>query len=569
MLNNIPDYIKVEIFDFKELLWYYLNEIIEIPRCICGKKLKYFEGKYRKTCGDKLCTKKSRKSTCLEKYGVDNPNKSKEIQEKSNESILKKYNGKHYMCDFDVVEKFKNTMMKNHGVEYAQQNKQIQQKSKESFNNNPNKEQIIKERNIKLKEISSLEEVKEKKKKTFIKNYGSLENLHIHNQKKIKETSIEKYGVEHFFMSQEVINKRVNSYINKINNSIIVLLGNEYVFLNKEYNKNKTGNSLNILCKTCDTEFKISRQLLFKREERKEILCLNCNPISNGTSFEQIELFDYIKSLIQNLEIFENIDTIISPKHLDIYIPDLKLSFEYNGIYWHSEEYKDKNYHLNKTNACKELGIELIHIFSDDWIYKKDIVKSMIKNRLGLNNNKIFARKCEIRLVDSTNCKKFLLENHLQGNVNSKINIGLYYKDSLVSLMTFGNLRIIMNQISKEGYYELLRFCSLTNLNVIGGANKLFSYFKKNYHYKQIISYCNYSRSNGGVYNTLGFSFSHISSPGYSYIKDNIRINRFNWKKLVNNKENKSEKEVMLENNFYRIYDCGMIKYILNNALCI
>jgi hypothetical protein len=564
IIDNIPDYIKDEVLDFKELLWYYLNEINEIQRCICNKKLKYFEGKYRKTCGDKLCSKNSRKATCIEKYGVDNPNKSKVIQKKSKEIILEKYNGQHYMKNTEVVKKFKTTMMKNHGVEYAQQNKNIQKKSIETFNNNPNKEQIIKERNIKLKEICSSVKVKEKKNKTFIENYGSLENLNSNIQNKIKKTSLEKYGVEHFFMSQEVINKRINSYINTINNKIVSILEDNYIFINKEYNKNKTNNYLNIFCKTCNTEFKILRQLLFKRKERKEILCLNCNPIFNGTSLEQIELFNYIKNLIPDLEVLENIDTIISPKHLDIYIPNLKIAFEYNGIYWHSEEYKDKNYHLDKTNSCKNIGIDLIHIFSDDWIYKKDIVKSIIKNRLGLTDNKIFARKCNIRLVDSKICKEFLEKNHLQGNINSKINLGLYYKNDLVSLMTFGNLRIFMNQKSKKGHYELLRFCSLLNLNVIGGANKLFNYFKNNYYYEEIISYCNNSRSSGNLYNILGFSFSHISSPGYSYVKDDIRYSRFNWKNLIDNKDNKHEKEIMFENNFFRIYDCGMIKYVFN-----
>ena len=41
----------------------------------------------------------------------------------------------------------------------------------------------------------------------------------------------------------------------------------------------------------------------------------------------------------------------------DVYIPDY-LALEFNGLYWHSEFGKDKNYHLNKTLLCKEQDIE-------------------------------------------------------------------------------------------------------------------------------------------------------------------------------------------------------------------
>ena len=43
--------------------------------------------------------------------------------------------------------------------------------------------------------------------------------------------------------------------------------------------------------------------------------------------------------------------------------------------------------------------MDLIHVFEDDWLYKKEIVKSMIASRLGIYKEKIFARKCQIKEI--------------------------------------------------------------------------------------------------------------------------------------------------------------------------
>ena len=54
---------------------------------------------------------------------------------------------------------------------------------------------------------------------------------------------------------------------------------------------------------------------------------------------------------------------VIHPLELDVYVPSKKLAIEFNGNYWHSEEYLNKNYHRDKTLNCAKNGIRLIHIF--------------------------------------------------------------------------------------------------------------------------------------------------------------------------------------------------------------
>jgi len=72
-------------------------------------------------------------------------------------------------------------------------------------------------------------------------------------------------------------------------------------------------------------------------------------------------------------DVIQSDKTILNNKNKEvgIYLPEYKIGIEFNGLYWHSELYKEKNYHLNKTEECEKQGVELIHIFEDERIYKK------------------------------------------------------------------------------------------------------------------------------------------------------------------------------------------------------
>lgn len=257
---------------------------------------------------------------------------------------------------------------------------------------------------------------------------------------------------------------------------------------------------------------------------------------------------------------------ILNGREIDIYIPSLKLGIEYDGLRWHSEIFnKDTNYHLLKTEECERQGIRLIHIFEDEWQYKRDIVKSRLLNLIGKTPNKIYARKCIIKEVDRYTASKFLDENHIQGNCNSSYRYGLYYNDELVSIMTFGKLRKNLGSTDKDGYYELLRFCNKSNTTVIGGASKLFKHFLKEKKPTNVISYADRRWSNGNLYEKLGFTLNHKSKPSYFYVVNDKRENRFKYRKDVLVKggydSSKTEHQIMLERGIYRIYDCGCLVY--------
>lgn len=290
-----------------------------------------------------------------------------------------------------------------------------------------------------------------------------------------------------------------------------------------------------------------------------------CPSCGNNISTAETAISECIRSF--GFEPKENDRSILDGYEIDVFVPSEHIGIEFDGLKWHCDQYKDDNYHLNKTDECLKKGIRLIHIFEDEWAHKQDIVKSMLASIFGKTERKIYARKCEVREVGNTVKKMFLEENHIQGDVVSKINYGLYYDDELVSMMCFGKPRISLGKKEvKEDEYELLRFCNKKYTTVVGGASKLFKHFIYEYKPEVITSYCDRRWSVGNMYIKLGFKLSHVSQPNYFYVNGQNRENRFGYRKSELVKEGysskKTEREIMKERGIPRIYDCGSYVFV-------
>ena len=277
------------------------------------------------------------------------------------------------------------------------------------------------------------------------------------------------------------------------------------------------------------------------------------------------EVKDFIKSLNLNF-LMNNRKLLGNNQEIDIYIPSKKIGIEFNGLYWHSDLKINNDYHLNKTNLALNNNISLIHIFEDEWLFKRDIVKSRLKNILGLSEKRIYARKCEIKKVKTKEAKEFSNLNHLQGYTNSNVKLGLYYDSELVSLMLFSKPRLGIGK--KFDGYELTRFCNKLDTTVIGGASRLLKNFISEYQPKNIKSYADRRWGNGGLYRKLGFRLDAVNKPNYWYVKSLKRFHRFGFRKDKLNDmgydiENKTEKEITESMGLYRIYDCGTLSFIL------
>jgi hypothetical protein len=283
--------------------------------------------------------------------------------------------------------------------------------------------------------------------------------------------------------------------------------------------------------------------------------------ISNGHS----EIIDYLEQLGINFKI--NNRSLLNGLELDILIEDHKLAIEYGSVYTHKfnpynntfSGRKDEKYHVFKTDECEKHGIHLFHIWEYDWKTKKELIKSMIKQKLGICNNKIFARKCVIKEVPIYEKNLFLDNNHLQGRDKSLYKYGLYYNDELVSLLT-----ICKSRYNKNATWEISRFCSKQNVRVIGGFSKLLSHFRKKFD-GSIITYADRFYSDGTLYENNGMTYLHTSNVSYRYAEKNSEktMHRMNFQKkmLLKNgfTDNPSltEREVMLDNGYNILFDCG------------
>lgn len=195
-----------------------------------------------------------------------------------------------------------------------------------------------------------------------------------------------------------------------------------------------------------------------------------------------------------------------------------------------------------------------------------DICKNIILSKLGIYDRRYYARKCVIKDVPKDDCMKFLNEYHLQGGIGASVRIGLYYNDELLSVMVFGKTRRCLNDTNEN--WELYRFCNKGGVQVIGGCSKLFSYFVKKYSPNKIISFSSNDISEGELYKRLGFTFDH-ETIGYWYIDKNMkRYHRYSFTKKMLVKKgfdpNLSERQIMSQLNYYRIYDSGQKKWEYN-----
>ena len=582
---------------FNEQIWYFINNVKIKTKCLnCGSEVRFRnlnEG-YSIFCSSKCGvnhdrTKLKTKQTNLDKYGVDSPMKLNAFKDKIKQTNLDKYGVDSYSKTIEFKDKIKQTNLDKYGVENTFQYEQFKDKTKQTNLDkygvdSPMKLNVfkdkIKQTNLdkygventfqceqfkdKIKQtnldkygveyIGSSKFIIEKRKQTNLDKYG-VENTFQYEQfkDKTKQTNLDKYGVEYIGNSKFIIEKRKQTSLTNLINQLV-----NVKFINFE------GEKLKFNC-VKNHEFLIHRDLIIQRKRFDLDICTICNPIGTHTSQSENKVLKFIEELDISLE--KGTRKVIPPLELDMYIPSHNIAIEYDGLYWHSDKFIINDYHLNKTELCEKQGIRLIHIFEDEWVHKQDIVKSRLSNILGLTPNKIYGRKCVIKEVSPKDSKEFLDNNHIQGNVNSSVKLGLYYNDELVSIMTFGGLRKSMGSKSKEGSYELLRFCNKLESTVIGGADKLLKYFIKTHKPIEIISYADRRWSQGGLYDNLGFTFTHNSLPNYYYVIGTKREYRFKYRKDVLVKEGfdptKTERQIMIDRNIYRIYDCGNKKYVL------
>lgn len=509
-------------------VWHILNNIFNVPTC-------------------QLCTQQvflRKKSRTYSEYC--RPCSKKIEQQNREKAVLDKYGTKHVLSIPDVRKKIKSTNLEKYGAEYLSQSDIIREKVRKTVKQKYGVDNISQSPEIKKKKVDkSLEvfgvenhlsavEVRDRIKKTNQKRYGASNAMQSDLVKeKNKRTCLHKYGVE-FHIQKNLSHEAITTL-----NSKDTLIDMHHT---KKMSLSEIAKSIGVV-QTTVSDYFLRHDIEVKHYFR-----------STGEK----ELFDFVTALFPSAQPnYRKINGV----ELDCFIPEISLAIEYNGVYWHSEKAgKTSSYHSDKYKLCKNNGIRLITIFENEWLDKKDLVKSKLLNIFGKSNDrKIYARKTQICDVSTGDKNNFFDLYHIQQSGPSSINVGLKMNDELVACMGF---------IKHKDYFVLNRYAS--SCRVIGGFTKLLSYFEALYHTPKIVTFADLRWSEGDLYYKSKFVLDSVLDPDYSWVKNGKVWHKFNWrhtsglKTLPNYDPNKSETENMHEHGFYRLWDCGKLRFVKN-----
>lgn len=465
-------------------------------------------------------------STNLSKYGVTSTLSAPDIISRRLETNQKKYGGKSPMSSNIIKEKVKETTKQRYGVDHVFQNDEIKQKIKNHY-----------QTTYGVDNNNHVPAINTKRQTTNILKYGAITPFHSESiQKNIKSKIQQKYGRDH-------VNQR------HIDIDVLKISKDDLEKLNKDMNILEISKYLNVSYDWVINKF---------RQYNIETIIHRSSIVENS-----------IENLLDNNQIVytKNNRNIISPREVDFYLPHHGIALEINGSYWHSEiNGKDHNYHLSKTEDCQKINIQLIHIW--EHLYKKDpgLMDSIILSKLGIYSNRYYARNFQIVRVGAKEKNDFLDQYHIQKSCNSSINFGLAINEKLYAVMTFGKSRF-----NKNYEWELLRFCSIKNTQIIGGASRLFKQFVNLMKPTNVISYADRNLSSGKMYSSLGFDFDGYTSPcfwvtnDYKMFYHRVKFQKHKLDKILNSFDSNQSAWVNLKNNGYdRIWDTGTTKWVWN-----
>ena len=409
----------------------------------------------------------------------------------------------------------------------------------------------------------------ENRKKTMIEKYGAPTAFQSKELRaKIENTNLERYGAKNPYAS-----KNIREKIKKVN---LEKYGVENVWSKGSpiLNKIKKTNYERYGAKNPFSSDEIKDKIRQTNLEKYgvEWYCETEHAKQNNKTFKISKINKEYHDYLESLGIDTEYEYYIGNKSFDLKVINKDIVLEINPTYTHNSTFdaqlantvlkaKEPNYHLDKLKLAIDNNLQCIHIFDWDDL---DKITYLIKDK-----EQIYARNCEIKEISLKEANDFLNLYHLQnGVVKQEIRLGLYYRNNLVEVMTFGKPRY-----NKNYEYELLRLCTHKDYTITGGTQKLFKYFIEQYNPSSIISYCDKSKFTGNVYGRLGFKLSGEAKPSKhwyniktnQHITDNLLRQRgFDQLFGTNYGKGTSNEMLMIEHGFVEVYDCGQSTYIWN-----
>lgn len=417
---------------------------------------------------------------------------------------------------------------------------------------------------------------------TMISRYGKPFSQQIDSMKeKSKQTNLEKFGVEHAAQSSEIKAKMkstnlerygaetpftASDFQEKSKQTCLRKYGVEYTSqipgrtAKMQATNIKRYGAVAPMCNS-DIQKKFSDDMMHKYGVPYYCMTDECRSMQKQTISSLNRKFH---DMLLESGIDSTYEFSIDRYSYDLCIEDMKILIEidpsdtHNTVCtpWSNHTSITKDYHLIKTMTAFNKGYRCIHVFDwDDWNKVINLLKS---------HTKVYARECTIKRIDSKTANEFETLYHLQGKCNGQqYCYGLYFNTMLVQVMTFGNSRY-----DKSYEYELLRLCTHSDYYIVGGAERLFAYFKKWVKPDSVISYCDFSKFTGDVYKRLGMSLLRATDPNLIWIKGKKKITS----NLLRSKgydalfgtqfgKGTSNEQLMLNTGWLPVYDCGQSVY--------
>lgn len=531
---------------------------------ICGKPMIWNTTRKVEPCS-KECKKENRRRLNLEKYGVEHPMQSKEVQANHRKSMLEKYGVESPLQSAELKEKAIQTNRERFGSDWSICNQDVKKKA----------EQTMIERYGAKTTLESAE-LKEKVQSTMVERYGATNAMMSEEiQDKVKSTNLERYGAENPMQNSQIaqksVDKRIEKYGSYMSDEILAKCREHWKESLGVDNPSKCPEVIDKITATFLERYGVKRAVHvpeFRQKMIDSMISKYGQPYYHMT--EEFKSSDHFRisqvnkkfaSRLEELKIPYELEFPIGRKSYDIKVDDILIeinpTYTHNviGNHWNKEGLLE-DYHLNKSKIAQQNGYKCIHIF--DWDDVDKVLNMLIPKK------RIYARKCSIYRLNTDVGDKFLQQYHLQGTCRGQLlYLGLVHEGELVQVMTFGRSRY-----DKKYDVELLRLCTKSNYIVVGGANKLFAFATQNYGLTNIISYCDLSKFSGDVYEKIGMKYVRSTPPQEVWSKgqDKVTANllrqrgydqlfKTNYGKGTNNEQ------LMLESGWLPVYDCGQNVY--------
>lgn len=451
------------------------------------------------------------RETCLNKWGVDNPNKLPEVRQKITQTCIEKYGAKVSPATANAAQ---------------HRATELNRKGRETLKN-----------------------------RYGVINPGQLSN----HQEKCQATLMENHGVSSVADIPYIQEKREQYKWDKISkySSDITLIEIADPSDDKKQAFSDPNQVIKFICNTCSTRNELPWETFKWRIANAGTPCSKCSNLHKGSTAEN-EIYNFTSQF--GFEVVRNSRTLIPPQEIDLYCPEKQIAIEYNGLFWHHDLRVGKNYHLDKLIQCNNQGIRLIHVFEDEWVHRKSVVEHRLRHIFDQNTSRYYGRDTTVTEISTATAKNFIEDYHIQGYTPSSIKLGVYYKSELVGVMTFSKPTRAKGATSMTpNSWEISRACF--SVPVIGGTSKLIRHFINNYPVDYLFTFADLRWGDGKSYEHAGMKFTGNTKPGYWYVRGNQRIHRYGLRKNHNDDPNLTEYENRLAQGYTRIWDCGHARY--------